>query len=75
MAIWGSAASFSSRVATLTGVGGLLQPGVAVFDDDDHDVLDGGAGRDLYFGDNDPWDHVVDQIKLQSLQDQLIAVT
>ena len=47
MAIWGSAASFSSRVATLTGSGGLLQAGVAVFDDDDHDMLVGGAGRDL----------------------------
>ena len=35
MAIWGSSASFSSRVATLTGSGGLLQAGVTVFDDDD----------------------------------------
>ncbi|MEX0643544.1 MAG: PKD domain-containing protein [Pirellulales bacterium] len=75
MAIWGSAASFSSRVATLTGSGGLLEAGVAVFDDDDHDTLVGGAGRDLYFGDNNPWDGTVDTIALQPLQDQLIAVT
>ena len=75
MAIWGSSASFSSRVASLTGSGGLLQAGVSVFDDDDNDVLVGGAGRDLYFGDNNPWDGAVDSIALQSLQDQLIAVT
>ena len=75
MAIWGSSASFSSRVATLSGSGGLLQAGVAVFDDDDHDVLIGGTGRDLYFGDNNPWDGTVDTIVLNALQDQLIAVT
>ncbi len=75
MAIWGSASSFSARVAALTGVGGLLEAGVAVFDDDDHDVLVGGAGRDLYFGDNNPSDGVVDTILLQAMQDQLIAVT
>jgi hypothetical protein len=33
MAIWSSAASFSARIATLTSSGGLLQAGVAVFDD------------------------------------------
>ena len=38
MAIWTSSASFSARVTTLTGSGGLLQGGVAVFDDDDHDM-------------------------------------
>ena len=75
MAIWGSSASFSSRVATLTSSGGLLQAGVAVFDDDDNDQLVGNAGRDLYFGDNNPSDHHVDMISLQALQDQLIAVT
>ena len=75
MSIWGSSSSFSSRVATLTGSGGLLQAGVAVFDDDDNDWLNGGAGRDLYFGDNNPWDGAVDSISLQALQDQLIAVT
>ncbi len=75
MNIWGSSASFSSRVASLTASGGLLQAGVAVFDDDDADVLVGNAGRDLYFGDNNPADHVVDSISLQALQDQLIAVT
>jgi hypothetical protein len=75
MAVWNSAASFSSRVATLTASGGLLQAGVTVFDDDDHDSLVGDAGRDLYFGDNNPADHVTDSIQLQALQDQLIAVT
>ena len=75
MAIWSSSASFSSRVATLSGSGGLLQAGVTVFDDDDHDQLVGNAGRDLYFGDNNPADHVTDSISLQALQDQLIAVT
>jgi uncharacterized delta-60 repeat protein len=75
MAIWNSADSFSTRVATLTASGGLLEAGVAVFDDDDHDTLVGGAGRDLYFGDNNPSDHVTDSISLQALQDQLIAVT
>jgi Ca2+-binding RTX toxin-like protein len=75
MSIWGSAASFSSRVATLSGSGGMLQAGVTVFDDDDHDTLVGDAGRDLYFGDNNPADHVQDSISLQAMQDQLIAVT
>jgi uncharacterized delta-60 repeat protein len=75
MAIWGSSASFSSRVATLSSSGGLLQAGVTVFDDDDHDQLVGNAGRDLYFGDNNPADHVTDSISLQAMQDQLIAVT
>jgi Ca2+-binding RTX toxin-like protein len=75
MSVWNSAASFSSRVATLTASGGLLQAGVTVFDDDDHDSLVGDAGRDLYFGDNNPADHVTDSIQLQALQDQLIAVT
>jgi Ca2+-binding RTX toxin-like protein len=74
MAIWGSAASFNSRVATLTGSGGLLQAGVAVFDDDDCDMLVGGAGRDLVFGDTNPWDGAVDLITLQSAQDVLVAV-
>ncbi len=74
MAVWGSAASFNSRVATLTGSGGLLQAGVAVFDDDDNDILVGGAGRDLVFGDTNPWDGAVDLIALQAAQDVLVAV-
>ncbi len=75
MAIWSSSDSYNARVTTLTGSGGLLEAGVSVFDDDDHDVLVGGAGRDLYFGDNNPWDGTIDTIALQPLQDQLIAVT
>ena len=74
MAVWSSSASFNARVATLTGTGGLLEAGVAVFDDGDHDVLVGGAGRDLYFGDNNPTNGAVDTIALQPLQDQLIAL-
>jgi uncharacterized delta-60 repeat protein len=74
MAIWGSSASFSSRVATLTGSGGLLQAGVTVFDDDDDDTIMGNAGRDLVFGDTNPWDGAVDSINLNSLQDVLVAV-
>ena len=34
----------------------------------------GNAGRDLIFGDTNPWDGAVDQISLQSLQDVLVAV-
>jgi hypothetical protein len=74
MAIWGSAASFSSRVATLSGSGGLLQAGVTVFDDDDCDLILGGAGRDLVFGDTNPWDGALDLITLHPLQDVLVAV-
>jgi Ca2+-binding RTX toxin-like protein len=60
MAIWGSTSSFESRVATLTGSGGLLQAGVAVFDDDAMDGIFANfdSAHDLVFGDtsmmNDP---------------------
>jgi uncharacterized delta-60 repeat protein len=74
MAIWGSSANFSSRVATLTGLGGLLQAGVTVFDDDADDTIMGNAGRDLVFGDTNPWDGALDTISLHPLQDVLIAV-
>lgn len=74
MAIWTSAASFNSRVTSLTTSGGLLQAGVAVFDDDDLDIIIGGAGRDLVFGDTNPFDGAIDLIALQSAQDRLIAV-
>jgi Ca2+-binding RTX toxin-like protein len=74
MAVWTSSASFNSRVATLSGSGGLLQGGVAVFDDDDNDHINGDAGRDLIFGDTYKWDGAVDQISLQAAQDVLVAV-
>jgi Ca2+-binding RTX toxin-like protein len=74
MAIWKSSASFNSRVATLSGSGGLLQGGVTVFDDDDNDNLNGNAGRDLIFGDTYKWDGAIDQISLQTAQDILVAV-
>jgi Ca2+-binding RTX toxin-like protein len=51
MAVWTSSLSFADRVETLTEEGGLLEAGVAVFDDDDSDVLIGGSGRDLVFAD------------------------
>jgi uncharacterized delta-60 repeat protein len=74
MAIWSSSASFDSRVNALTTTGGLLQGGVAVFDDDDGDILVGGSGRDLIFGDTYRWDGAIDLIALQRSQDVLVAV-
>ena len=74
MAIWTSSASFAARVNTLKGCGGLLQGGVAVFDDDDGDYINGGSGRDLIFGDTYLWDGAIDLIALQSTQDVLVAV-
>jgi Ca2+-binding RTX toxin-like protein len=78
MATWGSDASFNSRVETLTGSGGLLQAGVAVFDDDALDLILGGAGRDLVFGDTNPAgdddDGVFDLLALNLIQDKLVAL-
>ena len=75
MAIWSSAASFNSRIALLTATGtGLLRANVTVFDDDSLDIITGGAGSDLIFGDTNPFDGVLDLIALQSAQDRLIAV-
>jgi Ca2+-binding RTX toxin-like protein len=71
MATWGSAASFSSRVATLTGSGGLLEANVSVFDDDALDLILGGAGRDLVFGNTNPADGAVDLLALNAIQDVL----
>jgi PKD domain/RTX calcium-binding nonapeptide repeat (4 copies) len=75
MAVWNSSASFSDRVASLTGTGGLLRSGVTVLDDDAQDVLSGDDGRDLYFADNNNHDGVVDVVGLQAALDALIAVT
>jgi hypothetical protein len=61
-------------VSTLTGTGGLLEAGVTVFDDEDDDTLIGGAGRDLIFGDTNPWDGAIDTIALQPTLDALVAV-
>jgi hypothetical protein len=47
--IWTNGSSYDSRVATLTGVGGLLKPNVKVLDDGEQDTLRGGGGRDLFF--------------------------
>jgi Ca2+-binding RTX toxin-like protein len=74
MAIWTSASSFSTRVSNLAS-SGLLQSGTTVFDDDDSDVIMGGSGRDLVFGDiSQMGDGVKDLISLSTLQDTLIAV-
>ena len=43
MHTWTNSDNFAARVAALTGAGGLLEAGVAVLDDDDNDVLVGGA--------------------------------
>jgi Ca2+-binding RTX toxin-like protein len=75
MNVWGSSASFNARVATLTGSGGLLQAGVAVFDDNDQDEIDGGSGRDLYFADmSKSGDGVKDAVSIQNSLDTLVAV-
>jgi Ca2+-binding RTX toxin-like protein len=74
MAIWTSSNSLNSRVATLTASGGLLETGVSVFDDDDSDILIGGAGRDLIFGDTNPWDGSFDLIAFQPILDVLVSV-
>jgi Ca2+-binding RTX toxin-like protein len=74
MAVWSSGASFSARVATLTGSGGLLKAGVTVLDDDARDLMDGGAGRDLYFANIDPHDPGRDLVALQQTLDSLVAV-
>ncbi len=76
MAIWGSADSFNSRVATLTDSGGLLEAGVDVFDDDATDIILGGANRDLVFGDTSPaGDGVVDLTVLNRIQDRLVSLS
>lgn len=75
MAIWSSAASLNARIALLTSVGGLLEANQAVFDDDALDVITGGAGADLIFGDRSLLgDGVIDLIALQAAQDRLIAL-
>lgn len=75
MGIWKSSASFSARVATLTATGGLLVGGVTVFDDNDNDELNGGAGRDLYFADmSKSGDGVKDTVTIQQTLDSLVAV-
>ncbi len=74
MATWTSGASFNDRVAALTGGGGLLQANVNVLNDNSLDILTGGGGRDLIFGDTNPFDGSFDLIALQNAQDRLIAL-
>jgi Ca2+-binding RTX toxin-like protein len=75
MTIWGSSASFSSRVASLTSPGGLLVPELTVFDDNAADHVIGAAGRDLAFADTSKsFDGVKDTISLSSSQDVLVAL-
>ena len=63
---WTSDNDYNTRVANLTGAGGLLEAGVAVVDDDDTDLLCGGGGRDLYFADLDCSDGSFDFILFDS---------
>ncbi|MBA3485549.1 MAG: hypothetical protein H0T51_27460, partial [Pirellulales bacterium] len=75
MTIWGSAASFESRGASLTGSGGLLVPEATVFDDNAADHVIGSAGRDLAFADtSNNFVGVKDTISLSSSQDVLVAL-
>ena len=75
MSIWGSSASFNSRVASLTSPGGLLVPELTVFDDNAADHVIGAAGRDLAFADTSKsFDGVKDTISLSSSQDVLVAL-
>ncbi|HVT26442.1 MAG TPA: PKD domain-containing protein, partial [Lacipirellulaceae bacterium] len=75
MAIWTSSDSFNTRVANLTGSGDLLEPGVAVFDDGDHDILSSGAGHDLVFANTDLWSGGFDIASVQMVSDILEPVT
>jgi hypothetical protein len=78
MDIWTSTDGFDTRVADLN-LSGLLQVNGTdnkVFDDNARDVIIGGAGRDLVFGDdNASLDGVTDLISLIPMQDQLISLT
>ncbi len=75
MAIWTSSASFNDRVADLTDTGGLLEPGIAVFDDGDHDVLSSGSGHDLVFANTDLWSGGFDVAAVQLVSDILEPVS
>ena len=55
--------------------GGLLEANDTVFDDNALDIITGGGGADLIFGDRSLLgDGVIDLIALQSAQDRLIAL-
>jgi Ca2+-binding RTX toxin-like protein len=77
MEIWGATGpldTFLNRIALLTAAGGLLESGVDVFADDAMDIIVGGAGRDLVFGDTNPADGVFDILALSPVQDVLVAL-
>jgi Ca2+-binding RTX toxin-like protein len=73
MGIWTSSMSFEDRIAELTGEDGLLQSGEAVFDDNETDVLIGGAGRDLLFADITLSDWDLDLLVIQHRFDHVEA--
>ena len=73
MAVWSTTATFAREWRLLTGSGGLLKAGVTVLDDDARDVMDGGAGHDLYFANTNLHDHDVDLIALQQTLDSLVV--
>lgn len=47
--IWADGSSYAARVTSLTGVGGLLEAGVTVLDDNTEDKFKAGSGDDLFF--------------------------
>jgi Ca2+-binding RTX toxin-like protein len=83
MAIWGDAdRTFDERVETLTDPDDPEDPfdsigwleSSALFGDGALDIIVGGAGRDLVFGDTNPVDGVVDLLVLSAIQDVLVAL-
>jgi Ca2+-binding RTX toxin-like protein len=74
MVVWKSTQGYDSRVASLTAAAGYLRAGTSVLDDDDPDSINGGAGRDLIFGDTSKLDGVMDSIALEAALDTLFAV-
>jgi Ca2+-binding RTX toxin-like protein len=71
MTEWTSTSSFSTRVSNLAA---LLNVST-ITDDDSTDIILGGSGRDLVFGDNNPGDGVTDLMALTPFQDVLVAIT
>jgi Ca2+-binding RTX toxin-like protein len=71
MAEWTSTSSFNTRVSNLA----AYLNASTITDDDSTDIIMGGSGRDLVFGDNNPGDGVTDLLALTPLQDVLVAIT
>jgi Ca2+-binding RTX toxin-like protein len=75
MAKWTSSDSFIDRVADITAILHANTPASAtVFDDDATDIIMGGGGRDLVFGNSSAGGGVVDLLVLSLLQDVLVEI-